>query len=152
MIHVDVSDIGGQGDKSVPYAKRPCVGLCYILKMKAKGIKVMERDRMFNSIINMTSSQSSWRQRWKTWERDDLVLGSATATGLQKPRLVKIFFGQLTLTPSTWQGLPGFVWKHPKQEAKERKEKEREEKKERVEKEKALETAGKEISASKNWI
>merc|ERR1712108_34090 len=31
--------IGGQGDKSVPYAKRPCVGFCYILKMKAKGIK-----------------------------------------------------------------------------------------------------------------
>merc|ERR1712210_330515 len=35
----DDEDIGGQGDKSVPYAKRPCVGLCYILKMKAKGIK-----------------------------------------------------------------------------------------------------------------
>ena len=38
---MNVSDIGGQGDKSVPYAKRPCVGLCYILKMKTKGIKVI---------------------------------------------------------------------------------------------------------------
>ena len=38
-----IPDIGGQGDKSVPYASRPCVGLCYILKMKSlktKGIKV----------------------------------------------------------------------------------------------------------------
>merc|ERR550532_1222652 len=33
------------------------------------------------------------------------------------------------------KGLPGFLWKHPKQEAKERKEKEREEKKARLEKE-----------------
>ena len=38
-----ISDIGGQGDKSVPYAKRPCVGLCYILKMKTRGIKVIPR-------------------------------------------------------------------------------------------------------------
>ena len=42
IIIVLISDIGGQGDKSVPYAKRPCVGLCYILKMKAKGIKVID--------------------------------------------------------------------------------------------------------------
>ena len=41
LLAASVSDIGGQGDKSVPFAKRPCVGLCYILKMKAKGIKVM---------------------------------------------------------------------------------------------------------------
>merc|ERR1711974_404696 len=39
----DDEDIGGQGDKSVPYAKRPRVGLCYILKMKAKGIKKLPR-------------------------------------------------------------------------------------------------------------
>ena len=52
----------------------------------------------------------------------------------------------------TVQGLPGFLWKHPKQEAKERKEKEREEKKARLEKEKASETleTGKEMSTSKN--
>ena len=54
------------------------------------------------------------------------------------------------------QGLPGFLWKHPKQEAKERKEKEsmEKEKKERLEKEKkkASETVetGKEMSTSKN--
>ena len=56
-----------------------------------------------------------------------------------------------------FQGLPGFLWKHPKQVAKERKEEEREEKKERerLEKEKkkkakeALE-AGTDISASKS--
>jgi len=55
------------------------------------------------------------------------------------------------------KGLPGFLWKHPKQVAKERKEEEREEKKERerLEKEKkkkakeALE-AGTVISASKS--
>ena len=27
-------DIGGQGDKSVPYQERPCIGLCHYIKMR----------------------------------------------------------------------------------------------------------------------
>merc|ERR1712018_483269 len=102
----DDEDIGGQGDKSVPYAKRPCVGLCYILKMKAnKGIKPKQIEV---EVENMR------RRR--------------PCIGLcHRNRVAKA------------NGLPGFVWKHPKQEAKERKEKEIEGEKERLmmEKEKA---------------
>ena len=36
--------------------------------------------------LNQTSSQSNWKPRWRTWERDDLVLDSAISTGLPKPR------------------------------------------------------------------
>ena len=57
------------------------------------------------------------------------------------------------------QGLPGLLWKHPKQEAKEKKERERMEKKEKEilekeEKEKALnsvETGNQITTVSNNW-
>merc|ERR1712210_111770 len=102
----DDEDIGGQGDKSVPFTKRPCVGLCYILKMKAKGIKPKQ----------LAAEVENMRKRRP-------CIGLCHLNRVAKAK-----------------GLPGFLWKHPKQEAKERKEKEREEKKERLEKEKASET------------
>ena len=37
--------------------------------------------------MNVITSQSNLKWKWKAWERGDLVSGSATATGLQKPRL-----------------------------------------------------------------
>merc|ERR1711962_1760980 len=52
----DDEDIGGQGDKSVPYASRPCVGLCYILKMKSlktKGIKPEKQQRKASSLCKV---------------------------------------------------------------------------------------------------
>merc|ERR1712210_250154 len=100
----DDEDIGGQGDKSVPYAKRPCVGLCYILKMKAKGIKPKQLEA---EVENMRKRRP--------------CIGLCHLNRVAKAK-----------------GLPGFLWKHPKQEAKERKEKEskEKEKKERLEKEK----------------
>merc|ERR1712079_908377 len=120
----DDEDIGGQGDKSVPYASRPCVGLCYILKMKSlktKGIKPKQLE-----VENMRKRRP--------------CIGLCHLNRVAKAK-----------------GLPGFLWKHPKQEAKDRKEEEREEKKERerLEKEKekkakeALE-AGTDISAFKS--
>merc|ERR1712183_518073 len=115
----DDEDVGGQGDKSVPYAKRPCVGLCYILKMKTRGIKPKQ----------LEVEVESMRKRRP-------CIGLCHLNRVAKAK-----------------GLPGFLWKHPKQEAKERKEKEREEKKERLEKENASETVvetGKEMSTYKN--
>merc|ERR1712130_983189 len=86
----DDEDIGGQGDKSVPYAKRPCVGLCYILKMKAnKGIKPKQLE-----------------VEVETMRRRRPCIGLCHRNRVAKAK-----------------GLPGFLWKHPKQEAKERKEK-----------------------------
>merc|ERR1712110_235531 len=113
----------GQGDKSVPYAKRPCVGLCYILKMKTRGIKPKQ----------LEVEVESMRKRRP-------CIGLCHLNRVAKAK-----------------GLPGFLWKHPKQEAKERKEEEREEKKERerLEKEKKKKAkeaveAGTDISASKS--
>merc|ERR1711974_517448 len=72
----DDEDIGGQGDKSVPYAKRPCVGLCYILKMKAKGIKPKQLEA---EVENMRKRRP--------------CIGLCTATGSQKPRVCQAFCG-----------------------------------------------------------
>merc|ERR1712141_780103 len=83
----DDEDIGGQGDKSVPFAKRPCVGLCYILKMKAKGIKPKQLEV---EVENMRKRRP--------------CIGLCHLNRVAKAK-----------------GLPGFLWKHPKQEAKERK-------------------------------
>merc|ERR1712037_671761 len=93
----DDEDIGGQGDKSVPYAKRPCVGLCYILKMKAKGIKPKQLEA---EVENMRKRRP--------------CIGLCHLNRVAKAK-----------------GLPGLLWKHPKQEAKEKKERERMEKKEK---------------------
>merc|ERR1712012_973515 len=116
----DDEDIGGQGDKSVPYASRPCVGLCYILKMKSLKTKGIKPKQLEVEVENMRKRRP--------------CIGLCHLNRVAKAK-----------------GLPGFLWKHPKQVAKERKEEERE----RLEKEKkkkakeALE-AGTVISASKS--
>merc|ERR1712141_167208 len=108
----DDEDIGGQGDKSVPFAKRPCVGLCYILKMKAKGIKPKQLE-----------------EEVETMRKRRPCIGLCHLNRVAKAK-----------------GLPGFLWKHPKQVAKERKEEEREEKKERERLEKEKKKKAKEAS------
>merc|ERR1712012_501624 len=110
----DDEDIGGQGDKSVPYASRPCVGLCYILKMKSLKTKGIKPKQLEAEVENMRKRRP--------------CIGLCHLNRVAKAK-----------------GLPGFLWKHPKQVAKERKEEEREEKKEKE----ALE-AGTDISASKS--
>merc|ERR1712156_1420094 len=116
----DDEDIGGQGDKSVPYASRPCVGLCYILKMKSLKTKGIKPKQLEVEVENMRKRQP--------------CIGLCHLNRVAKAK-----------------GLPGFLWKHPKQEAKERKEKKERERLEKEKKKKAKEAveAGTDISASK---
>merc|ERR1712156_1308800 len=116
----DDEDIGGQGDKSVPYASRPCVGLCYILKMKSLKTKGIKPKQLEVEVENMRKRQP--------------CIGLCHLNRVAKAK-----------------GLPGFLWKHPKQEAKERKEEEERERLEKEKKKKAKEAveAGTDISASK---
>merc|ERR1712109_271771 len=119
----DDEDIGGQGDKSVPYASRPCVGLCYILKMKSLKTKGIKPKQLEVEVENMRKRRP--------------CIGLCHLNRVAKAK-----------------GLPGFLWKHPKQEAKERKEEEKEER-ERLEKEKKKKAkeaveAGTDKSASKS--
>merc|ERR1711936_431850 len=114
----DDEDIGGQGDKSVPYASRPCVGLCYILKMKSLKTKGIKPKQLEVEVENMRKRRP--------------CIGLCHLNRVAKAK-----------------GLPGFLWKHPKQEAKERKEEEREEKKERERLEKEKKKKAKTVETGK---